>query len=567
MAFDDLVLRLQSFVDRVSRWARLPRPAEEAGCPRRFLIVQIDGLSRSVLERALATGRMRGLARLLSARRLEMRPLSVGIPSSTPAFQAALMYGVHPDIPGFHWYDKRERAERYFPRPGVADLVEERLARGRRGIMEGGACYGCIFTGGATDSLWTFARLLRPGRAGPALLRMPLSAVLLAWVVLKCCVLTVTELTRAVLGRVADPLGPGRLKGLWFKLGLSVWMRQLFTLAASADLYRGVPAVYVNYLDYDVFAHGFGPEHRLALRALRRVDRSIMQLHRVARRLPECRYDVYVLSDHGQVRARPFRRVSRGASIEQTVVDVLGRRPAAYPGTHGSGKDGLIRLKSQLADYRRVRSRGVFQRFLTYLERDRPWLREAGLPDASDTIRVVAAGPNAFVYFTEAPEPLPVEEIEARYPGGAAALSEHPGIGFVLARSAAGPVCWSRGRRTVLDQDARGTPFEGRADRDVVLMGLRQLMAMPSAGDLVLYGIGATAGDVSFVDEIGAHAGPAEAELQTFILHPPAVALPAGPLTHPIQLYPHFAAYAGPVRDPVGAARRLESAPAIAGAP
>lgn len=78
---------------------------------------------------------------------------------------------------------------------------------------------------------------------------------------------------------------------------------------------------------------------------------------------------------------------------------------------------------------------------------------------------------------------------------------------------------------------------------------LSELMAMPSAGDLVLYGIGAAGGDVSFLDERGAHAGPSEAELHTFLLHSPTVTLPAEALTHPIQLYPHFAAYG---RDAAG---------------
>jgi hypothetical protein len=59
-------------------------------------------------------------------------------------------------------------------------------------------------------------------------------------------------------------------------------------------------------------------------------------------------------------------------------------------------------------------------------------------------------------------------------------------------------------------------------------------MAMPSVGDIVLYGIGAPGGNVSFIDERGAHAGPSEDEMQTFILHSPSVALPA----HPAQLSP-----------------------------
>jgi hypothetical protein len=69
---------------------------------------------------------------------------------------------------------------------------------------------------------------------------------------------------------------------------------------------------------------------------------------------------------------------------------------------------------------------------------------------------------------------------------------------------------------------------------------------MPSAGDLVVYGIGAPDSDVSFIDERGAHAGPSESELQTFIVCPVSVTLPL-PLTHPVQLYAHFGAYRGDV--------------------
>ena len=530
-------------VDRAARWARL-RQDVPAG-RRRFLIVQIDGLSREVLTKTLASGQVPAIARLIAAGRLRWRDLSVGLPSSTPAFQAALMYGVHPDIPGFHWYDKRERADLYFPRPGVAALVEDRHARGRRGIMEGGACYGCVFTGGAAESLWTMSRVLHPTRAGAAVLRASLSGVLFAWVIVKCLVLTATELTRALLRLVADPLrfGRRRLRWLLLKIVLSIWMRQLFTLATSAALYRGAPAVYVNYLEYDVFAHTFGPHHPLALRALRRVDRSVRQLARILRRLPESAYDLYVLSDHGQAATRPFDRVSGGPSIEAIVLATMARLApsrAAAP-TAPAGSPGV---PSAIESLRRLRTGGLVQHFLTYLERDFLALMGNGRGTVvAPGVRVVAAGPNAFVYFTDSVEPLGAADIEARCPGLGAALSEHPGVGFVLARSPDGPLCWHQGRQSSLGFEASGGPFDRRPDREVVLRGLRELMAMPSAGDLVLYGIGAPAGDVSFLDERGAHAGPSPAELDTFILHPPTVGLPDAPLTHPVQLYRHFAAY------------------------
>ena len=493
-ALESLFLRLQAWVDRWSRWMRLA-PASGIEPRRRFLIVQIDGLSRGILDRALAGGSMRNTRRLLVTGQLARRELSVGLPSSTPAFQAAIMYGVRPDIPGFHYYDKREGLELHFPERGVADWVERRIADGHPGILEDGACYGCVFTGGAPESLWTYARLKRLTRAGSGLRRTALSLLLIGWVALKCVGLTLVTLARSV-GRsvVALPAGRAELRraieALAFDIGVSIWARQLFTLLVSADLYRGVPAIYVNFLDYDVVSHAFGPADRLAFRSLRRVDRSIQQLARVIRRLPEMGYDLYILSDHGQSASRPFRRLTRGVPIDRVVRDALGVE--------------------------------------------------------GDEVKVIAAGPNAFVYFTDRPEALSGAEIESRHPGVLARLSRHPGIGLVLARGAGGPLCWYRGHRVPLDRrpdPAVRDPFARRADRAVVVAGLRDLVAMPSAGDIVLYGTGAPGGDVSFIDELGAHAGPSEEELHTFILHPPSVPLPAGPLTHPVGLYPHFRAY------------------------
>ena len=114
------------------------------------------------------------------------------------------------------------------------------------------------------------------------------------------------------------------------------------------------------------------------------------------------------------------------------------------------------------------------------------------------------------------------------------------GVGFVLARGASGPVCSFRGKRYRLDEDPG--PFANRPDLDVVLDGLRDLMAMRTAGDLVIYGQGATEGDVSYIAEIGAHAGPSEDELHTFIIAPVSVELPT-PIRHPLQLYDVFVRY------------------------
>jgi hypothetical protein len=58
----------------------------------------------------------------------------------------------------------------------------------------------------------------------------------------------------------------------------------------------------------------------------------------------------------------------------------------------------------------------------------------------------------------------------------------------------------------------------------------------------VIYGIDAPGGHVSFIPEVGAHAGPSPEEMETFVVHPRTVTLPPR-ITHPIQLYDHFIRY------------------------
>jgi hypothetical protein len=528
--FDDVVLSVQRGIDRLAR--RLRRGEAPPVTQRRL---QIDGLSRGVLEGALASGYMPFLQRLLRRNAVSLRPMSVGLPTSTPAFQMAAMYGIRPNIPGFHYYDRERGGDIHFPRAGHAAWVEGRHTAGRRGILEGGSAYGCIFTGGADNNLFTFASLTRP--SGRGLLAALSPFVVLTWVIVKSLLRTIIALAR-MLPRLATRPVDRRQGWRWLtvKIGLGIWLRAFFTLGASRDVYAGVPAVYVNYIDYDEAAHMFGPRSRRAVAGLRHVDRAIQQLWRVVRRVPEHRYDVYVLADHGQTACSSYRDVTGGHRLELWIFEEFLRRRLDAESNRGLTDTGLV----QGMRARSREARGVFQHFLNYLNED--YVRRPD-PEAheQDGIRVISAGPNAFLYLLDAPEPLDVDALEQRLPGLAETLSKSPGIGIVLARSAEGPVCFWRGERHLL-RGSDGGPFAGRTDAALVVQGIEDLMRMPSAGDLVIYGIGAPHGHVSYLPEVGAHAGPSAEEMHTFIIHPPGVTLPSV-IEHPVQLYGHFIRY------------------------
>jgi hypothetical protein len=307
-------------------------------------------------------------------------------------------------------------------------------------------------------------------------------------------------------------------------------------MAVCRDLYAGVPAIYVNYLDYDEAAHSFGPRSRPALVSLGRVDSAIRQICRVLRRVPEHQYDLYILSDHGQTPCRPYRDVNGGQRFERWIFNqFIDPKPSAAPDERAQfGLAHGIRTRRQGAT-------GLFQQYLNYINAD--FIRRED-PEAHEQngVRVIAAGPNAFLYVLETTSPLDCDALEKRFPGLAEKLSQSAGIGFVLVRSRNGPICFWHGKRYQFGESGPG-PFEDRADAALVVQSIVDLMKMPSAGDFVVYGIDAAAqGHVSFIPEMGAHAGPSHDELHTFIVRPAKVTLPS-PISHPVQLYDHFIRY------------------------
>ena len=213
------------------------------------------------------------------------------------------------------------------------------MPSGRRGILQGGSAYGCCFTGGAENNFFTFTSLTQP--SGRGLLSALSPFVVVAWVVGKNLALSVVELAKAL---PALPRAAPRRRGL-----------ALADQAPDVDLgaqflhhggiprsLRGVPAIYVNYLGYDETAHAFGPRSRARDEALRGVDARSSSSGAVMRRVPEHRYDAYILSDHGQTPCTPYRDLTKGRRLERWIFDEFLHPAGAESPRHPDGlRDGL----------------------------------------------------------------------------------------------------------------------------------------------------------------------------------------------------------------------------------
>src|SRR5439155_1066128 len=78
---------------------------------------------------------------------------------------------------------------------------------------------------------------------------------------------------------------------------------------------------------------------------------------------------------------------------------------------------GRRRLASGIKALRMGRAPGYFQRFFNYIEDGFPWnLGEVKEAHERDNVRIIAAGPNAFIYFVDHAEALSIERIEERWP-------------------------------------------------------------------------------------------------------------------------------------------------------
>src|SRR5690606_4497212 len=141
--------RLKYFPFTGERRRRLER--DERG----FVVIQIDALAHEDLVRAIERGYAPRLRRLIERDGWELRRFPAGLPSATPAAQAAIFFGTKQDIPAFRFYEKSERRLIIGSKPADVQYIRDRLPES--GILDGGSGYVNIYDGGADRAVFTLA--------------------------------------------------------------------------------------------------------------------------------------------------------------------------------------------------------------------------------------------------------------------------------------------------------------------------------------------------------------------------------------------------------------------------
>jgi endonuclease/exonuclease/phosphatase family metal-dependent hydrolase len=478
--------------------------SEEPG----ILLIQIDGLARSQVERAIAAGRMPFLRRLMHREHYRMHDFYPGLPSTTPAVQAELYYGLRAAVPAFSFFDRVKKQHGLMAYPEWAKDFEASYAAQAEGLLKDGSCWSNIYTGGAKqeESHFCGASLgwQDMWRSG-AVLKFFLFLIMNFVAVIRIIFLMLLELVLAfsdvIVGLKRGERLTHEVHMALSRAVVAIGLREVVKVGVSIDLARGIPIIHMNFLGYDEQAHRRGPGSRFAHWSLRGIDRYIKALYHTAHGSSRRDYAVWIFSDHGQERTNSFALKFPGG-IEQIVRACLD---------DAQKNDHAWRPRSQ----RRPIA---------------PWLRRrkrhasAPLsPEEEATFTIASMGPVGHVYFTHKPSPDKLRALAFR-------LIEK-GVPGVLLRSENGTLQWlhAKGAITIPDEvpeflaKTHSEPVRNEIARDLIAFAEH-----PHSGDIILLGWSPDKAPWSFAPEHGAHGGPGPEETRGFALLPSYTRLPAG---------------------------------------
>jgi uncharacterized membrane protein YvlD (DUF360 family) len=417
--------------------------------PTGVVVVQVDGLPFPLLRHGIVSGVLPTLARWVRSGSHDAALWWARVPSTTPASQAALLHGTNDGIPAFRWYEKDTGRLLVANRPGDAADIEARLSDGRGLLADGGVSVSNIFTGDAPTSFMTMSRVTGRGGIGPGggYVRFFASP----FVFPRALVLTIGEMIKELYqGRRQRLRGIEprvRRRGAYVALrGLTnVLLRDLNVALVAEHMVAGAPVVFVDLVDYDEIAHHAGVARPESLAALAGIDEVLGTLEAVAAAAPR-EYRFVVLSDHGQSQGATFLQLT-GRSLEAAVRDHTGTAQAGTVAETGD-VEAWGPLNAMLAEV---------------LTAVRPAQRRSGTPSGSGVVVgpqrrtpavpvvdpsgdgrpelvVVGSGNLGLVWFPRLPGRVPVEELNHRFPALVPGLLSEPGVAFVVADSARGPL-------------------------------------------------------------------------------------------------------------------------------
>lgn len=497
-----------------------------------YLFMQLDGVSWPVLDWQLKAGNLPNISRLLDDEGYAVLSWRTQLPSTTPASQAGILLGSHSGIPAFRWHEKKSGVNIAANQPENAALIEKRLSSGKGLLADGGVSIGNLFSGDAPTNIMVMSKM-SGDRSSIKAMQQYTSYFSSPLGFMRSFILALGEMVKEVYQarrQEAQDISP-RVKRhgsyILLRAATNVVLRNLQTTIVIQNMVKGANSIYVDYLDYDEIAHHAGIARPESLAALSGLD-QVVGLICKARAYAPRKYEIILVSDHGQSQGPTFRQLHDGKTLEDFVSEFTGGQTTEAPDESAEIKTSSRFLLAHGSQAKRATG-AIARRISKSLAKTEQHDRHAANRETPANIAITGSGNLGNIWLNDIAGRATHEKINKKYPDLIDSLLRTKGIGFVLVKSeAVGYVCVSAdGSLEFASGKVHGTdplrvyPQDWQED-------LLSLATKDNAPDIaVISSYDPEKGEVyAFEELVGNHGGIGGWQTEAVLLHPRRLKVP-----------------------------------------
>lgn len=448
---------------------------------KKLLIIQWDGVSYPVLKQAIKSGVVPFVSELQTTG-WKLTEIFSGIPSTTPASQCRLLYGVRDAIVGFRFLDKSQKFLFSPLRSTELSWLDKYLKIASvKPLLTGGAAIMSIFSGGAKH-VYSLLTMQNNWPTKFRLLQLGLQPVRFTVLLLQILVVFLIERSEHQAHKKQHRDPNLRRQNVLMRILYEAINGQIAHGLVQEAINRGDPVIYANFGGYDHLAHHYGPDSRYSKYYLSILDLYLRRLSTHPKVQRE--YEVVVLSDHGQTQSVEFAKL-HGASLATTLQKL-------YP-------DKVIHDETKDTDF-----------------------KPANMAD----LYLLASGGLALAYAPILPQGPALRKLEKIFPALLDNLCGLQGVGAVIYRTNSQTDMAYKVRvkeKTVNLEDLTRISFLHDIPdryRSQIISELNQIMSSPFRPDLLILGeIMSGTQAVNFEAFYGGHGGVGGWQTRAFVLH------------------------------------------------
>ncbi len=459
---------------------------------KKFLIIEIDGLSYPAFRYAMKKGWMPFLKKL-HLHGFKIQPYFCGLPSNTFASQAGIFYGKNDSLPGFKFVDKKELRRYSFLQIRHVKHLEEKYYKDSFGILQNGTAITTSFSGGAPKTILTLSKILEetdPSKLGfyRYLTYYTLNPFFLSRVLyysIKDFLIEIKEniydiLKHFVKGKKINhlfryPLFPFK------RIFCNTIFKELSVFGTIMEMYRNIPYIYLSLIGYDELGHFRGPYSHSAKSNLVAIDRAIKRIYRYTQG-----YDIYIISDHGMIPSIPFERIYK-YSLEEFIEHCIEKNVKS-DFSNENPRINLLSLK-----IKRLK-RSLYQPINSFLQiiLKVPKNQRSRTKVTKNSIQLEISSNLAHLYFTSSPQQLNLSDIKKQYRYLIDNIVQHPGVGIIIGKQNNKIMIKNKFGQIILEKNK--TLFKGKrflqdyGDEKLLIKQIKEFMKMKNIGDLIIIG-------------------------------------------------------------------------------